>query len=87
MIRPTAKHITFTVLFLLLLAAGTGTLLAFDNNDNNSKKQDFVSLPIPDSVWTLMQGKSYKDNPYIRRSDLRYLRVLHVDDEGQVPRG
>lgn len=87
MSRPTEKLYIFIVLFLLLLAAGTGTLLAFDNNDNNSKDQEFVSLPIPDSVWTLMQGKSYKDNPYIRRSDLCYLRVLHVDDEGQVHRG
>jgi hypothetical protein len=48
---------------------------------------DFTCQPVPDSVWTLMQGKTYRENPYIRRGDLRYLRVLHVDHEGRVHQG
>jgi len=31
-----------------------------------------------------MQGKTWHDNPYIRRSDLRYLRISHYDLEGRV---
>lgn len=49
--------------------------------------EDFTCQPVPDSVWTLMQGKTYRENPYIRRGDLRYLRVLHIDHEGRVHRG
>ena len=39
----------------------------------------FVSVPIPDAVWGRMQGKSFKDNPHIKRDDLLYLKVLHYD--------
>ena len=87
MSRPTEKLYILTVLFLLLMAAGTGTLSANNNNSNKSSDTEFVSMPIPDSVWTRMQGKSYKDNPYISRNDLRYLRVLHVNYEGKVCKG
>ena len=31
-----------------------------------------------------MQGKTWHDNPYIKRSDLRYLRISHVDLEGRT---
>lgn len=50
-------------------------------------QDDFVASEIPDSVWTKMQGKTYVPNPDIRRSDLRYLRVLHWDYDGQPHRG
>lgn len=50
-------------------------------------KSGFTSQPIPDSVWTRMQGKSYHPNPYIHRSDLRYLRVLHYDYDGKIHQG
>ena len=46
--------------------------------------QTFTSQAIPDSVWLTMQGKTWHDNPYIRRSDLRYLRISHYDLEGRV---
>ena len=46
--------------------------------------QTFTSQAIPDSVWQTMQGKTWHDNPYIRRSDLRYLRISHYDLEGRV---
>lgn len=49
--------------------------------------QDFVALPVPDSVWHRMQGKTYRDNPHIGRDDLRYLRLLHWDYDGQTRRG
>ena len=46
--------------------------------------QTFTSQAIPDSVWLTMQGKTWHDNPYICRSDLRYLRISHYDLEGRV---
>ena len=44
----------------------------------------FAAEPIPDGVWQRMQGKSYKDNPYIGRSDLRHIRALHWDYDEQI---
>ncbi len=50
----------------------------------SAQGQIFSASAIPDSVWLTMQGKSWHDNPYIRRSDLRYLRLTHVDLEGKT---
>ena len=52
-----------------------------------SSAQDFVSVAIPDSVWLRMQGKTYVENPHIKRSDLRYLRVLHWDYDNKTHHG
>ena len=43
----------------------------------------FLATAIPDSVWTRMQGKTYHQNAYVQRSDLRYLRLHYVDFEGE----
>lgn len=47
----------------------------------------FSAVPVPDSVWAGMQGYSYQENPYIGRSDLRYVRVLHYDGDGMIRMG
>ena len=44
----------------------------------------FAADSIPDGVWQRMQGKTYKDNPYIGRKDLRHIRVLHWDYDEQM---
>ena len=44
----------------------------------------FAAEPIPDGVWVRMQGKSYKANPYIGRSDLRHIRALHWDYDNRI---
>ncbi len=44
----------------------------------------FAADPIPDGVWQRMQGKTYKENPYIGRNDLRHIRALHWDYDGQI---
>ena len=44
----------------------------------------FVAVPIPDAVWERMQGKTYKPNPHIGRSGLRYVRALHWDLDQQI---
>ena len=48
-----------------------------------AQSQVFSSQAIPDSVFATMQGRTWHDNPYIRRSDLRYLRISHYDLEGR----
>ena len=44
----------------------------------------FVSEPISDALWAKMQGKTYKQNPYIGRQDLRHIRVLHWDYDKKI---
>ena len=47
----------------------------------------FVSEPISDALWTKMQGKTYKPNPYVGRQDLRHIRVLHWDYDKKIHSG
>lgn len=47
----------------------------------------FVAEPIPEGVWSRMQGKTYKENPYIGRNELRYIRVLHWDYDDKIHLG
>lgn len=47
----------------------------------------FTSEPIPDAVFERMRGKSYPAGCSVKRSDLRYLRVLHVDCDGRTHLG
>lgn len=44
----------------------------------------FAAEPIPDGVWARMQGRTYRENPYIGRDDLRHVRALHWDYDGQM---
>ena len=44
----------------------------------------FAAEPIPEGVWQRMQGKTYKENPYIGRDDLRHIRALHWDYDNQM---
>ena len=45
--------------------------------------QEFSAQPIPDSVFHRMQGRSWPEGCIIRRADLRYLRLTHVDAESK----
>lgn len=65
------RKLLFTILFFSSL-----TLCA---------QKEFSADTIPDNVWTSMQGKTYIPNDNIRRSDLRYIRVLHWDYDGNIP--
>lgn len=59
-----------------------GAVAAFGGTD-----ACFSSKPIPDAIWKRMQGKTYQENPHIRRTDLRYLRVLHWDYDEKIHLG
>lgn len=47
----------------------------------------FVACAIDSGVMRRITGKSYVPNPHISPSDLRYLKLLHVDVKGQVRLG
>ena len=44
----------------------------------------FTISEIPDTIFEFMQGRSYKEDCLIPRSDLRYLIILHRNMEGQA---
>ena len=49
--------------------------------------QDFSVSPLSDSLFARMQGQSYPEGCTVPRSDLRHVRVLHVDAQGMVHKG
>lgn len=44
----------------------------------------FRVSPVPDEVFSLMQGKSYKENCTVPRESLRYILCLHRDIDGNI---
>ena len=44
----------------------------------------FTVSEIPDTIFEFMQGRSYKEDCLIPRSDLRYLIILHRNMDGQA---
>ncbi len=44
----------------------------------------FKDIDIPDTIFALMQGKSFKEDCTIPRGDLRYLLCLHRDINGRA---
>lgn len=47
-------------------------------------KTFFSSSLLTDSVFAVMKGKTYKSDCTTPRSDLRYLRCLHIDKDGRT---
>ena len=52
-----------------------------------SAQSDFSIELISDSVFALMKGKSYPADCSVKRDDLRYLRVMHIDGKGRKCQG
>ncbi len=61
-----------------------GSLVSSASIKNTHLNEWFSYSEIPDNVWAEMQGKTYKENPYIQRDDLRYIKFLHHDFDGEV---
>lgn len=55
----------------------------FSNHQKLGEKHFFSISTIPDDIFRLMQGKTYKKNCTVARSELRYIRCLHVDKDGR----
>ena len=47
----------------------------------------FVAEQINDTIFSRIKGKSYKDECTIPPSDLRYIKVLHTDIDGNIKLG
>ena len=67
-----------------VMAQKAGTVITVKTTEEGSY---FYSQPIPDDIFARMQGKSFPKNCTTKRSDLRYLRVLHVNKEGNTQVG
>ena len=52
--------------------------------DRTGADSFFTCTAIPDSVFALMRGRSYKANCTVPRKSLRYLRCLHRDKDGNI---
>ena len=61
-----------------------GAIVSTTGINESRLNELFTYSTIPDSIWSEMQGKTYKDNPYIKREDLRYVKFLHHEFEGNV---
>ena len=77
---------------MLLFLTGThaqngfppGSIVPEQDISRAGVKSFFQNQAIPDTIFALMQGKSYKDDCTVPRSDLRYLLLLHRDLEGRA---
>ena len=50
-------------------------------------KEGFNSAMLPEYIKEKMIGVSYRDNPDILLEDLRYVRIIHYDFQGQIQEG
>lgn len=82
-----------TILFALSLSFISITTTAHQTNVNTTTSQHlntstyFTAKPISEVVFKRMQGKSYKANCTILRTELRSIRVLHYGFDGKVKSG
>jgi len=63
---------------------GPGSIVPDELLEKYGADSFFVCMDIPDVIFDFMQGRSYKADCTIPRSDLRYLFVLYRDFEGQA---
>lgn len=93
----TLRH-TLTVLILLLCAGlaqaqggsfrwHAGHAIADSTVRRLGTDYCFAAIPIDDATFSRMQGRSYKAGARIQRSELRYLRLLHVTLDGRTLMG
>ena len=66
-----------------LRAQHAGEVVKETSIRKKGEKHFFYVTPIPDSIFSMMKGKSYKHYCTTPRSELRYLRCLHTDKEGR----
>lgn len=50
-------------------------------------REGFNSAVLPDYIKEKITGVSYRENPDISLDDLRYVRILHYDFQGQIQEG
>jgi len=80
---PTESSNFAAMMRRLLLICWTCMAVAAATAQNTAFTADTLS----DEVFTRMAGRSFPEGCTIDRHELRYLRVLHIDYEGQVHQG
>ena len=50
-------------------------------------EEGFSISTIPDSIWGKMQGLSVPKHSNVNKDDLRYLCILHIDENGKKQKG
>lgn len=70
-------------------AYAAGTVLPATEIDNGNLPLYFTSntINVGDSVYNRIYGKTYVENPHVALSDLRYLKMLHYNFDGNVQVG
>lgn len=63
---------------------GPGCIVPDEFLEREGVDSFFVCIEIPDTIFEFMQGRSYKEDCIIPRSDLRYLIILHRNMDGQA---
>lgn len=69
------------------LALPAETLVSPYQLDANGEDAFFAVMDISDDLFARMQGKTYPDSCTVSRDDLRYVRTLHVNQEGDILTG
>lgn len=62
---------------------GPGDVVTDEYLADHSYKDFFTVQPVPDDIFELMLGKTYKEYCTVPREDLRYILCLHKDLEGR----
>lgn len=61
-----------------------GTVLTAEQTKETGEDSFFWQSKITDSIFRRIYGKSYGENCSVPREDLRYLRMLHCDFDGNI---
>lgn len=64
-----------------------GTVVSLEFIKHHGIDNCFEAVPVSDAVFTRMYGKSFKKDCTIPRAQLRYLRILHHDGNGNILMG
>lgn len=64
-----------------------GSVVSFEAVKAYGVSRCFRAEPLPDRVFSRMQGRSFDRGCTVSRSSLRYVRVLHYDASGRIKVG
>lgn len=69
---------------MLLETWKAGAVVSQASVNSYGKEKCFAILPVSDDIFKRMDGRSFKRDCTVRRSELRYLKVLHRNIRGEI---